>query len=109
MRRCCIRYLLILVFICTSSSSQAQGVRGFGTPRGKMPLMGFSDPKAEEALRRRFPELALAANGNDRAQAASEIRKTDRNGDGSVTEEEWRASDYQPADHSLYETPVVFR
>jgi hypothetical protein len=56
------------------------------------------DQAGDEALTRQFPELAGAVNDSDRSQAASEIGRTDGNGDGIVTEAEWAASGYQPAD-----------
>ena len=56
------------------------------------------DQAADESLTRQFPELAGAVNDSDRWQASREIGRTDGNGDGIVTEAEWTASGYQPAD-----------
>ena len=56
-----------------------------------------SDQSREEALKRQFPELVSAVNDSDRAEASTEIGRTDGNGDGTVTEAEWIASKYQPA------------
>jgi hypothetical protein len=52
----------------------------------------------EEELKTQFPELAAAVNDSDRAGASTELGRTDRDGDGNVTEAEWAASRYQPAD-----------
>src|SRR5262245_54635522 len=53
---------------------------------------------SEEALQKQFPDLANAVTDRDRAQASTEIARTDGNGDGIVTEDEWRASGYQPVE-----------
>jgi hypothetical protein len=62
-------------------------------------LVGCSnDHSGEEALKKQFPELASAVNDSDRAEASTEIGRTDGNGDDVVTEAEWIASKYQPAE-----------
>lgn len=77
----------------------AQGVRGFGTPQGKLPIRGFGNPLGEEALRQQFPEAAAAIVGDDRSLARGQIARTDANGDGIVTEQEWADSGYQTPSH----------
>src|SRR5262245_59326491 len=60
---------------------------------------GCSGGRSEEgALKEQFPELASVVNDSDRAEASTEIGRTDRNADGVVTEAEWIDSKYQPAE-----------
>jgi len=76
--------------------SPGQGLRKFGTPKGKPALRGFGNPIGEDALRRQFPKLAAAVNDSDRQGAGWEIQRTDGNADGVVTLAEWDASGFQP-------------
>jgi Ca2+-binding EF-hand superfamily protein len=90
----------VAVFLVTAANGYclAQGLPSFGTPPGKPPLPNFGRPLAEEALRRQFPKLAAAVTASDRENAAREIKRTDANGDGVVTESEWATSGYQAPD-----------
>lgn len=80
----------------------AQGVRGFGTPAGKLPVKGFGNPAGEEALRQQFPVAAASIIAVDRQMAQSQISRTDANGDGVTTKAEWEASGYQTPRHFFY-------
>ena len=93
---------ITLLLAISTVDANAQGVRGFGAPQGKLPLRGFGNPAGEEALRVAFPEAAAAVIGEDWAQAYAQIGKTDGNGDGKVTEEEWNASGYQRPSQFYY-------
>ena len=95
-------FLALLVVTACGSVATAQGVRGFGTPQGKLPVRGFGNPKAEEALNLQFPDYAAAVIEEDRRQAGWQIAKTDGNGDGIVTEKEWANSGYQTPRHFFY-------
>ncbi len=94
--------LVPLLLLVSVVDADAQGVRGFGAPRGKLPLRGFGNPTGEEELRLLFPEAAAAVVGEDWAQAYGQIGKTDGNGDGKVTQEEWTASEYQRPSQFYY-------
>lgn len=86
--------VMLAAVACPCCSGQV--VRGFGTPEGKRALPGFGDPlQGELTLRRQFPALAAAVNNADRDGAAREIKRTDLNGDGIVTEAEWSESKFQ--------------
>ena len=74
----------------------AQGVRGFGTPTGQLPLRAFGDPSRDDLLRIKFPELVVAITALDRSQAAKQMRGTDLNDNGLVTYSEWSKADVYP-------------
>lgn len=93
-----IRAMLFGISTCFSMLAYGQGVREFGPPEGKMPLRGFGDPVGEVALLLQFPKAAAALKQEDREGAEYEIQRTDANGDGSVTDAEWRSSGYQTPD-----------
>ena len=90
-----VSFLPVCLLMFAAIDANAQGVRGFGAPPGKLPLRGFGNPEGEDALRVMFPAAAAAVVGEDWEQARGQIGKTDGNGDGIVTEAEWAASDYQ--------------
>ncbi len=88
--------IISLILIASAAiTASAQGVRSFGVPPGKLPPRGFGNPEGEEALRVQFPEAAAAVIGDDWARARGQIERTDGNGNGIVTQEEWTASGYQ--------------
>lgn len=97
-----LRLVVSLLLLMSGIDVNAQGVRGFGPPTGKLPPRGFGNPTGEEWLRLRFPEAAATVTGEDWAQARGQIGKTDGNGDGIVTEAEWAASDYQRPQQFYY-------
>ncbi len=103
LRRRTIAVSVISAFAAFAASDlSAQGVRGFGTPQGKLPPRGFGNPKGEEALRQQFPVAAASIIGEDRQQAQWQIDRTDGNGDGIVTAAEWERSGYQTPRHFFY-------
>ncbi|MEO2015524.1 MAG: hypothetical protein ABGZ53_14245 [Fuerstiella sp.] len=95
LNHCTAAVAIAAALLAGSVDSVAQGVRGFGVLPGKLPFRGFGNPHGEEALRAKFPEAAAAVVGDDRSLARMQISKTDANGDGMVTQQEWTASGYQ--------------
>lgn len=80
----------------------AQGVHRFGVPKGKLPPRVFGNPTAQEELRIRFPHAAANIVGDDLAVARNQIDRTDANGDGITTQQEWAESGFSTPRHFTY-------